>query len=235
MSINTEKINIEKVNTIMSKDNKHVENVKKISTGNKPKQPYQLVKISKTMSWILRHGLNELGLIPDELGRIPIDTLLEQEQMKSIGATKELVFQVIETNDKQRFRLDDINGILMVGANQGHSKSIGDVIDTDKLMVKITKPVELCVHGTYTNVLDQIKKQGLKNMTRTHIHFATGYSNDKQVISGARTDTDVFIEIDMELAIRDGINFYLSSNGVILSEGINGIIEPKYFKKITYK
>ena len=230
MSVSTIQANI-----IMSNDNKYIENNKEINTNNKFKQSHQLVKISKTMSWILRHGLNELGLIPDELGRITIDILLEQEQMKSVGATKELVLQVIKTNDKQRFRLDEVNGIYMVGANQGHSKSIGDAIDTNKLMVKITKPVELCVHGTYTNVLDEIKKTGLKNMTRTHIHFATGYTNDKQVISGARTDTNVFIEIDMELALRDGINFYLSSNGVILSDGINGTIEPKYFKKITYK
>jgi hypothetical protein len=32
-------------------------------------------------------------------------------------------------------------------------------------------------------------------MSRTHVHFASGYPNNK-IISGARADADVFIEID---------------------------------------
>ena len=204
---------------------------------NKPKKNKfsPEVKISKTMSWILRHGLNELGLKPDELGRIPLMILMEQEQMKNLGASREQILDIIKSNDKQRFRLDMINGVEMVGANQGHSKEIGDKIDNDKLMEKITVPVDLCVHGTYSNVIDEIKKSGLKRMTRSHIHFASGYSDNKKIISGARTDTNVFIELDMTKAMEDGITFYLSSNGVILSDGIDGIIEPKYFKNIIYK
>ena len=194
-----------------------------------------LVKISKTMSWILRHGLTELGLKPDELGRIPLDILLDIDQMKQLGATRQLILDVIESNDKQRIRLDVVNEIEMIGANQGHSKEIGDAINTDKLMVKITKPVDLCIHGTYSNVIDEIKKLGLKTMSRTHIHFASGFPDNKNIISGARSNANVFIQIDMDLALSDGIDFYLSSNGVILSNGINGVIDPKYFKNIIYK
>lgn len=193
------------------------------------------VKISKTMSWILRHGLNELKLEPDEMGRIPLSVLVEQEQMKQLGATRELILEIIKSNDKQRFRLDLVNGIEMIGANQGHSKEIGDKINSEKLMKKITTPLDLCVHGTYTNVIDEIKKSGLKIMGRTHIHFASGFPDNKNVISGARSNTNVFIELDMNMALSDGIDFYLSSNGVILSDGINGVIEPKYFKNIIYK
>lgn len=193
------------------------------------------VKISKTMSWILRHGLDELNLKPDKLGRIPLSLLLDQDQMKELGVTRDLILEVVESNDKQRFRLDLIDGIEMIGANQGHSKEIGDKIDNEKLMTKITTPIDLCVHGTYSKVINQIKKTGLKTMSRTHIHFASGYPDNEKVISGARTNTNVFIELDMGKAMADGITFYLSSNGVILSDGIDGTIEPKYFKNIVYK
>jgi 2'-phosphotransferase len=192
-------------------------------------------KISKTMSWILRHGLNELKLEPDELGRIPLKKLIEQEQMKQLCATRELILNIIKSNDKQRFRLEMIDDVEMICANQGHSKEIGDKINSEKLMKKIITPLDLCVHGTYSNVINKIINSGLKIMSRKHIHFATSYPNDKKVISGARSDCDVFIEIDMDLAIKDGIIFYLSSNGVILSDGLNGVIEPKYFKNIIYK
>jgi 2'-phosphotransferase len=144
------------------------------------------VKISKTMSWILRHGLNELKLEPDELGRIQLSILMEQEQMKQLGATRELILEIIKSNDKQRFRLDMVNGIEMIGANQGHSKEIGDKINSEKLMKKIEEPLNLCVHGTYIDVIEEIKKTGLKIMSRTHIHFASGYPNAGKVISGPK-------------------------------------------------
>ena len=191
-------------------------------------------KVSKTMSWILRHGINELGLKIDELGRIPLQTLLEQKQIRQLGCDEELVRKIVDTSDKKRFRLDEVNGIWMIGANQGHSKEIGEQIDTNKLMEKITKPVELCIHGTYTKFIDSIKKYGLNKMSRTHIHMATGYPTDSQVISGARGSSEVFIVIDMEKALADGIEFYRSANGVILTSGVDGILEPKYFKDIIY-
>ena len=165
----------------------------------------QDVQISKTMSWILRHGMNELKLKPDNLGRIPLQTLVNLPQMKNIGATISIVKNIVNFSDKKRFRLDEINGILMIGANQGHSKEIGNKIDSEQLMTRITKPVELCVHGTYSKAINKIKESGLKTMARSHIHFASGYPSDATVISGARTNANVFVILDMEKALSDGI------------------------------
>eukprot|EP00121_Abeoforma_whisleri_P005762 Awhi_evm1s5222 len=47
-----------------------------------------------------------------------------------------------------------------------------------------------------------------------------------------RTDCDVLIYIDVPKAFQDGIKFYRSSNNVILSAGIDGVIPPQYFKKV---
>lgn len=193
------------------------------------------VRVSKKMSWILRHGIDKLNLKIDNLGRIELNTFLELEEMKNLNVDENIIMYVINNNDKKRFRLDCVDGVKMIGANQGHSKEIGDRINDSELLEPINKPLELCVHGTYKKFINKILETGLKTMTRKHIHFATGYVGDEKVISGARTSAEVFIEIDMELAMNDGIKFYLSSNGVILSNGINNTIEPKYFKKIVYK
>ena len=39
----------------------------------------------------------------------------------------------------------------------------------------------------------------------------------------------------MEAAIKDGIEFFISANNVILTEGIDGILPAKYFKKVMKK
>lgn len=72
-------------------------------------------------------------------------------------------------------------------------------------------------------------------MSRNHIHFAPGMPKDKEVISGMRNSCDVIIQIDMFKAIKDGINFYISANNVILTEGIDGTLPPKYFLFVTSK
>lgn len=72
-------------------------------------------------------------------------------------------------------------------------------------------------------------------MTRNHVHMAIGYPGDNQVISGMRQICNVFIEIDVENAMKDGMKFYISKNKVILSSGFNKVIPPRYFKLVTNK
>ena len=54
---------------------------------------------------------------------------------------------------------------------------------------------------------------------------------DEKVISGARASTDVLVFINVPLAMSDGIQFFTSTNGVILTRGLggSGILSPKYF------
>jgi len=50
-----------------------------------------------------------------------------------------------------------------------------------------------------------------------------------------RYNYEIAIYIDSEKAMNDGMEFFISENGVILSSGFNNIIDKKYFKKITEK
>jgi 2'-phosphotransferase len=42
---------------------------------------------------------------------------------------------------------------------------------------------------------------------------------EEGVVSGMRASCDIIIQIDMALAMEDGIKFYISTNNVILTEG----------------
>ena len=74
-------------------------------------------------------------------------------------------------------------------------------------------------------------------MGRNHIHFATGLLGEEGVISGMRMTATVLIYIDLEKALKDGILFFRSENGVVLTEGLNneGYLPKDYFLKVVTK
>ena len=70
-------------------------------------------------------------------------------------------------------------------------------------------------------------------MRRHHVHLARGRPDTPGVISGARADCDVFIWVNVRRALRAGLRFFESSNGVLLSEGdADGAIPPIFFERI---
>lgn len=204
-----------------------------------PPKSNNLKKLSHSLSAILRHRAIEVGLTITPDGYVVVEELLGLPQFQRYQVDD--IHQVVRSNDKQRFKLSELDGspyghkgpVLCIRANQGHSI---DSIDPDLLMEKLSDEqvmaLPMIVHGTYRTPWEIIQKQGLKKMNRTHIHFATGLANDG-VISGMRRTSDIYIYIDAEHCVKDGITFYRSDNGVILTDGVDGQLEPKYFAAVT--
>lgn len=94
-------------------------------------------------------------------------------------------------------------GVWKIRANQGHSINIV----SESAMTPITDASKYpeVIHGTFKRLLPQILATGLSRMSRNHIHFAAG----KVAISGIRSNTNVFIYVDLQAALTDGIEFYV--------------------------
>jgi 2'-phosphotransferase len=193
------------------------------------KSEKEYVKISKSMTYILRHGIIDRSINIDKDGYVMMDDLMKQPEMKKVSIDD--IKHVVKTSDKKRFSLKEIDDVFMIRANQGHSKEVGDMIDDETLLTKITEPLPMCVHGTDHNAWKVISKTGLSPMKRKHIHLASGLAHDASVVSGMRKNSKVVIHIDMKKAIDKGKTFYLSSNGVILTPDV---LEPDLFSKIQF-
>ncbi|KAK9749259.1 hypothetical protein RND81_02G113300 [Saponaria officinalis] len=139
--------------------------------------------------------------------------------------------EAVRIDSKQRLGLLEENGQLFIRANQGHSV---EVVETESLLTPITSAddIPVCVHGTYKKFLDSILQSGLKRMSRLHVHFSSGLPSDNEVISGMRRDINLVIFLDVKKALEDGMKLYMSENNVILTEGFDGVVPPKYFEKI---
>lgn len=79
----------------------------------------ELVKRSKFLSLVLRHDPSAIGIGLDEAGWVDVDVLLEAIRNKSPGFTREVLDEVVATNEKRRFAFSDDGE--RIRASQGHS------------------------------------------------------------------------------------------------------------------
>ncbi|XP_065739336.1 tRNA 2'-phosphotransferase 1 isoform X1 [Phocoena phocoena] len=200
--------------------------------AHRPREQDRDVQLSKALSYALRHGALKLGLPMGPDGFVPLDTLLQLPQFCSFSV--EDVQRVVDTNGKQRFALQpgEPGAGPLIRANQGHSLKVG-VPELELIPLETPQALPLVlVHGTFWQHWPSILLKGLSCRGRTHIHLAAGLLGDPGVISGMRPTCEVAVFINGPLALADGIPFFRSANGVILTPGnADGVLPPKYFKE----
>ncbi|XP_037694076.1 tRNA 2'-phosphotransferase 1 isoform X2 [Choloepus didactylus] len=148
----------------------------------RPREQDPDVRLSKALSYALRHGAVKLGLPMGADGFVPLGALLQLPQFRGFSA--EDVQRVVDTNGKQRFALrpgDPGTGPL-IRANQGHSLQVPELELMALEMPQALPPV--LVHGTFWKHWPSIRLKGLSCQGRTHIHLAPGLPGDPGVISG---------------------------------------------------
>jgi len=164
---------------------------------------------SKFLSLVLRHKPEEINLKLDSNGWADTDELIEKLNHRGFNINFELLEEVVITNDKQRFSFNE--DYSAIRANQGHS------VDID-LALKPIKPPELLYHGTVAKFIDAIKTEGLQKMSRRHIHLSRDVDTAKKV--GARRGKPVILFIDSSKMADDGYLFFVSENGVWLTDQV---------------
>ncbi|XP_058016079.1 tRNA 2'-phosphotransferase 1 [Ahaetulla prasina] len=188
------------------------------------------VRLSKALSYALRHGAENLGLRMSSDGFVDVGEILHLPQFKAWS--EEDVKRIVETNEKQRFALcqHPSSGHLQIRANQGHSLQVPG-LELTPLQTLQDFP-ETVAHGTLLCHWPAIRQRGLSRMGRTHIHLAPGLPGEGAVLSGMRLSSEVAIIIDVPKALADGISFFRSANGVILTPGnADGLLLPRYFSR----
>ncbi|KDQ18970.1 hypothetical protein BOTBODRAFT_102921 [Botryobasidium botryosum FD-172 SS1] len=205
------------------------------------------VRMSKALSYILRHGAQKEGLAIRADGYIKVDDLFKRPKLR--GLDFPTLEKLVKNNEKQRFQLlfessatsssapataalapgVNTSGTWWIRANQGHTLKVED-LDLTEVLDASQLPV--AVHGTTRQAWESISRQGLSKMARNHIHLATGRPGDPGVKS-MRASSTVLIFIDVPKAVKDGFKFFISANGVVLTEGNkDGFIPPQYFKSV---
>jgi len=175
------------------------------------------IKISKFLSLVLRHKPDVIGLKLDENGWALIDELICCAAAGGRSLDRELIKEVVATNDKKRFSISPDG--KMIRANQGHS------INVDLGLSPIMPPTTL-YHGTATRFLESILQKGLRSSGRNHVHLSSDHETAVNV--GQRHGKPVVLKVESGAMDSDGHVFYRSENGVWLTK----LVPAKYLQVI---
>lgn len=195
-------------------------------------QTYVGTNMTRKLSWLLRHSAKSEGLDVDSAGFVPVAQVLAHPTIRKCIHHRSQLQRVVDVDAKGRFEIRVVDGVERIRATQGHSFGV----DAEAAMVPIEYAENLvAVHGTYVRNLPSILRTGLSRMGRDHVHLVDqrDLAEWGQVRSGMRSDCNAWIYVDVSAAMRDGIPFFRSANGVVLTPGSNGAIPPSYFVHVV--
>lgn len=121
----------------------------------------------------------------------------------------DILVDIVETNKKKRYSFSDDR--TKIRANQSHS------IKVDVGLKEIIPPKYL-YHGTATRFLDSIEESGLIGNGRLYVHLSDNI--DTAINVGKRHGRPIVLTVNTEEMINDGFKFYISDNGVYLTERV---------------
>jgi putative RNA 2'-phosphotransferase len=169
----------------------------------------EIKSISKFLSYTLRHHPQSIGLNLNEEGWADVAELLQKSGTKFNGITKSMLDVVVATNDKKRFTYNEDG--TMIRASQGHSIEVA-------LNLPSQIPPEILYHGTVEKFIPAIKEEGLKKMNRQHVHLSAEKATAINV--GSRRGLPIILTVHSKQMNENGYTFYLSDNGVWLTEEV---------------
>ena len=164
-----------------------------------------LVQRGKKLSYLLRH---DKAYAFDEHGWREVSDLVANH-----GFTMEELREIVATNNKQRYEFSE--DMTRIRARQGHS------IQVDVELAEATPP-DMLYHGTAKAFVESIMSQGIQKGKRLYVHLSTTIDMATKV--GERHGKPAVLVINAKRMHEDGIKFFLSRNGVWLTD----FVDAKY-------
>lgn len=165
-------------------------------------------KLSKYLSYLLRHNPGDLDLSMDNNGWVSCKELIDKihKQGRYI-INMDVLKLIVRDDDKQRYAFSK-NGDY-IRANQGHSINVN-------MEYTPIKPPALLYHGTDARFIKNImESNGLSPMSRQYVHLSDNI-NTALAVAMRHGDTPIIFHINTEKMYKNGIKFYKSENNVWL-------------------
>lgn len=165
----------------------------------------QLTRLSKKLSFVLRHHPDRIGIQLDKFGRADLNDFLKKFNAHyQTPLNKKTIEQIIYQSNKQRFIIEGST----IRALYGHSIPV-------ESLEPAADPPETLYHGTSHTAAKLIQQEGLKKMDRSFVHLSNDSQNAYNV--GRHHDSHpVILKIAAQKANASDISFYSTKSGIWL-------------------
>ena len=176
----------------------------------------QEIRHSRRIACVLRHHPEQIGIRLDQHGWADVNEMLQALSAHGTDCSMQELERIVLYNDKKRFSFNEDK--TKIRARQGHS------IPVDVELKKAIPP-DVLYHGTIEPNRRSIKEKGLLPMNRLYVHLSPDIETARRVAARRQKKGRILIfAVDAKAMLRDGCTFFLSENGVWLTQ----MVKPAY-------
>jgi putative RNA 2'-phosphotransferase len=171
-------------------------------------------ELSKYLSLVLRHQPEKLGIDLDAEGYTSLPGLLARmlEKPRWRGLREGDIRRVVRESDKQRYEIAGDR----IRARYGHS--IERAVNYEPV-----EPPSVLYHGTSPTVLDAIRREGLRPMSRQYVHHSTE-TEQARIVGRRHHPNPVILIVRAHEAWNAGAVFHRPEDRLYIS----GPIPPQF-------
>jgi putative RNA 2'-phosphotransferase len=155
-------------------------------------------RISRFLTYLLRHRPEEYPLLFDELGYVEWGDIVEIVQERFYDVTEEQIRAVVTDSEKKRFELQESK----VRATYGHSFPV-DLGD------QAVEPPSALYYGTARDMVQSMLRGGLKPRDRQYVHLSVS-AEEAEAVAKRHDPAPAIIIVDAQSAHGEGVRFYQS-------------------------
>ena len=175
-----------------------------------------LKKVTKFLSYVLRHGPDTVGVTMDGHGWVEVDELIERS-VAHRPLSRAMLEHLVAADPKRRFAFSEDQ--RRIRAVNGHSVAVD-------LGLMAQQPPDSLFHGTAVYNVDAILRVGLLPIGRNYVHLSADHRSAADI--GGRLSCPKVLTIDSAAMAADGHVFYRSENDIWLS----GPVPQKYLTAV---
>lgn len=173
-------------------------------------------RLSKRLSYVLRHDPASLGLTLDPSGWASVTALLRGLGDAGVPVDRDRLERLVAGSPKRRFELSGDRELIR--ARYGHSVPV----DPGHAA---SRPPAVLYHGTHPDVVERILAEGLRPMGRRQVHLSPDSAAAREV--GRRRGRPVVLEVDAAAMHADGHRFERAGPTVWLTD----VVPPRYLRR----
>jgi putative RNA 2'-phosphotransferase len=164
-------------------------------------------RISRFLTFLLRHQPREYPLVFDARGFVDWRDIVEMVQERFYDVTEEQIRAVITDSEKKRFEIQDGK----VRATYGHSFRVD-------LEGEAAEPPPRLYYGAARDLAQSMLRSGLKPRDRQYVHLSLSYE-EAESVARRHDPVPTIIVVDAQAAHDEGVRFY-KSGPLFLAENV---------------